>query len=564
MQYLSILPLLASAVFAAPLQERSAPSVTIANGTVIGSSSGGVDSFKGIPFAQPPVGNLRLRPPQSINKSFGTITATGIPRGCPQMYVSVDNSNLPEAVIGLLADTPLVQTVSDAGEDCLTLNVQRPSTATSSSKLPVVFWIYGGGFEFGSTQLYDGSALIQKSMAMANNVIFVAVNYRVGGFGFLAGNALASEGSTNLGLRDQRLGLQWVAENIAAFGGDPDKVTIWGESAGSISVFDHTIINGGDNTYMGKPLFRAAIMDSGSVVPVDPVTASQANTVFTTVAQYAGCSGNSEATLTCLRNKDYTTLLNAMNSVPGILGPRSLDLSYLPRPDSSDNFFSQSPDVAVTSGKFAKVPIIIGDQEDEGTLFALTLSNLQTNDDVVNYLASYFPGDANAEADVAALMSHYPDEPLLGQPAGSPFRTGIFNNIYPQFKRVAAVLGDITFTLTRRVYLDVVSSQVKAWSYLNTNFYGTPILGTFHATDILTLYFTPALPAAQATMAYYISFITKLDPNTLNPSMTNWPQWDSTGRNIVNFSGLTVTADKDNFREDAYQYLKSKTNVFKV
>ena len=236
MRSLHVLSLLAASALAIPLEQRqTGPSVTIKNGTVIGSTSAGVDSFKGIPFAQPPVGNLRLSPPQSINASFGTITATGTPTSCPQFQFSVDFSSLadlPTSVIGLIEDTPFGQTVSDAGEDCLTLNVQRPSTATSSSKLPVLFWIFGGGFEFGSTQSYDGTSLIQRSVSMEKDVIYVAVNYRVGGFGFLAGSQLAQEGSTNLGLRDQRLALEWVQENIAAFGGDPTKVTIWGESAG--------------------------------------------------------------------------------------------------------------------------------------------------------------------------------------------------------------------------------------------------------------------------------------------------------------------------------------------
>jgi len=143
-------------------------------------------------------------------------------------------------------DLPIVQAVTMAGEDCLTVNVQRPAGTTSTSKLPVLFWIYGGGFgksilqfqtlrtqlmtsvETGSTQMYDGSELISKSVALGQPVLFVSVNHRVGGFGFLAGKELQADGSTNLGLRDQRKGLEWVAENVAAFGGDPSKVTIWG------------------------------------------------------------------------------------------------------------------------------------------------------------------------------------------------------------------------------------------------------------------------------------------------------------------------------------------------
>jgi len=150
--YSILLPfLLAVTVHAAPvrIEERAAaPSVTIQNGTVVGSSSSGVDSFKGIPFALPPTGSLRLKPPQTITSTFGTITATAVPTACPFLVTQIDTSNLVSDVIGELLDLPIVQEVAQEGEDCLTLNVQRPSTATSSSKLPVVFWIFGlSGFD---------------------------------------------------------------------------------------------------------------------------------------------------------------------------------------------------------------------------------------------------------------------------------------------------------------------------------------------------------------------------------------------------------------------------------
>lgn len=119
----------------------------------------------------------------------------------------------------------------DEGEDCLTLNVQRPAGIDSSANLPVVAWIFGGGFEFGSTQLYDGAAFVEQAVSNNMPVVYVAINYRVAGFGFMAGKQLQSEGSTNLGLRDQRLGLQWIQDHIAAFGGDPTRVTLWVRAA---------------------------------------------------------------------------------------------------------------------------------------------------------------------------------------------------------------------------------------------------------------------------------------------------------------------------------------------
>ena len=199
------------------------------------------------------------------------------------MYFSVDEQAFPTNVLGTILNLPLFQAVTNAGEDCLTINVQRPAGTNANAKLPVLFWIFGGGFELGSTQMYDGTSLVAESVAQGKPIVFVAVNYRVGGFGFMPGKEILADGSANLGLLDQRLGLQWVADNIAAFGGDPDKVTIWGESAGAISVMDQMMLYDGDNSYNGKPLFRAGIMNSGSVVPADPVDCPKGQAIYDTV-----------------------------------------------------------------------------------------------------------------------------------------------------------------------------------------------------------------------------------------------------------------------------------------
>lgn len=343
-------------------------------------------------------------------------------------------------------------------------------------------------------------------------------------------------------------------------------MTIWGESAGSISVFDQTIINGGDHTYNGKPLFRAAIMNSGSAVPARNVSDAAPQQVYDTVVNSAGCSAAKD-TLACLRSVDYTTFLDASNSLPGIFSYRSLDLSYLPRPDAGDNFFATSPDVPLLTGAFAKVPIIIGDQEDEGTLFSLTLANITTAAQVIDYLSSYFPSNPNAKSDVTGLMATYPDQPLVGQPAGSPFNTSVLNNIYPEYKRLAAVLGDITFTLTRRAYLQAVSSTVNSWSYLNTYLAGTPVLGTFHASDILEVFGDVAESGeiTQAVQTYYISFMNDLNPNTLG-NQVNWPQYDYNAgkKDLLQFQATNQTLLPDTFRQATFDYLLTKIPNFLV
>jgi triacylglycerol lipase len=566
MLYLLQIVLLAAVpvVFAAPanLKRAAAPTVTISQpqATVIGSSgSNSVDSFNGIPFAQAPTGSLRLKPPRAIQTSLGTVQATGPARSCPQFFFTTDTNDFPVSVIGELANIPLFQTVSNAGEDCLSVSIRRPTGTVAGAKLPVLVWIFGGGFELGSTSMYDGTTLVSASMKLGLPIVFVAINYRVGGFGFMPGSEILKDGSANLGLLDQRLALEWVADNIKAFGGDPAKVTIWGESAGSISVFDQMALYDGDHTYNGAPLFRAGIMNSGSIVPADPVDGFKGQAVYDKVVQSAGCASASD-TLKCLRGLDYTTFLNAAKSVPGILSYNSVALSYLPRPDGT--VLTDSPEVLATSGKYASVPFIIGDQEDEGTIFALFQANISTTNQLVDYLQKIFFFDAS-RAQLEELVATYPDTTT----DGSPFRTSIFNNWYPQYKRIAAILGDLTFTLTRRAFLTLaqkVKPDVPFWSYLSSYDYGTPILGTFHGSDILQVFYG-ILPnyASRSIHSYYLSFVYDLDPNSRASSYMDWPQW-ADNQTLMNFFNDHGALLADNFRQDTFEFILDNVASFHI
>ncbi|KAI1125729.1 sterol esterase [Nemania abortiva] len=537
-------------VTSAPLEERATASVVTSLGTIVGSSLLGVENFAGIPFADAPVGNLRLRPPQRRTASLGTFDATGVGPSCPQMFFSTEG-DLLTSLLGDLINTPLFQTVTGQTEDCLTMRVQRPAGTKADAKLPVLFWIFGGGFELGSPQMYDGSGLILNGVSQKKPFIFVSVNYRVGGFGFMPGKEILADGAANLGLLDQRMGLEWVQDNIAAFGGDPTKVTIWGESAGSISVYDQMALYGGNNTYKGNKLFRASIMNSGSVVPADKVDCDRCQDVYDQVVKEAGCSGSAD-TLECLRAADYSTFLNAANSVPGLLSYTSVALSYVPRPDGV--VLPDSPDVLAQTGQYAAVPMIIGDQEDEGTLFALFQSNITTEAELIDYLNDVFFQKASREV-VTELVGAY--SPALS--AGSPFRTGILNSPYPQFKRLAAILGDLVFTLTRRLFLEstsAVNPDVPSWSYLASYDYGTPILGTFHGSDILQVFYG-ILPnyASNAIQSYYISFLYTMDPNEgTSSAYPEWPQWKE-GKQLMNFYSLFSTLLTDDFRSSNYDWI---------
>lgn len=224
--------LLAGGIMASPTLDTESlrPTVHIRNGTLIGSSANQIDNFYGIPYVQPPVGELRLLQPQTIDKSYERLQ---LPANRSEVTACVQMDQDPALTEGLSPSLIGVlngvggNSTRKAGEDCLTINIQRPSGVTSDSRLPVLFWIYGGGWEVGTTQIYDASAIIKKSVLMGEPVIFVAPNYRINAFGFLHGKEIQEAGLSNLGLRDQRKALEWVAENIESFGGDPDRVTIW-------------------------------------------------------------------------------------------------------------------------------------------------------------------------------------------------------------------------------------------------------------------------------------------------------------------------------------------------
>lgn len=230
---------------------RPPPLATTKNGTYQGRYLAEYDQdvFLGMPYAQPPVGDLRFRWPRGLdNASFaGVRDASQYGYSCMQYHTTFNIS-----------------------EDCLNINVIRPSSGSSGGNsngtatelLPVLVWIYGGGLYTGSTAdpRYNLSGVVRLSQDLGRPVVAVSMNYRLGMWGFLQTPGLVAEGSSsNAGLADQRLALRWVQENIAAFGGDPSRVVVWGESAGAQSIAYHVFAFEGRD----DGLFRGAILESG-------------------------------------------------------------------------------------------------------------------------------------------------------------------------------------------------------------------------------------------------------------------------------------------------------------
>lgn len=181
------------------------PSATLTNGTVIGSSDEGVDSFRGVPYAMPPTSSLRLQAPRSVTTTYGTLMATATPNVCWQFYGNYNQSILPPDTKRVVSKLyPVSPVFTNQNEDCLTVTVQRPSSTATDAKLPVIVWFYGGGFQRGSVNGEDGAEWIRYGINVSHPFVFVNLNYRLGAFGMLGGKELAAEGNTNLALRDQR------------------------------------------------------------------------------------------------------------------------------------------------------------------------------------------------------------------------------------------------------------------------------------------------------------------------------------------------------------------------
>ncbi|EHB11079.1 Carboxylesterase 2, partial [Heterocephalus glaber] len=292
----------------------------------------GVYTFLGIPFAKPPVGLLRFAPPEAPEPWSDVRDGTSHPARCLQ------NADTMNAQVQMLLDVT-VPTIR-MSEDCLYLNIYTPAHAHEDSKLPVMVWIHGGALVGGMASMYDGSIL-----AVSENVTVVIIQYRVGVLGFFSTGDQHASG--NWGYLDQVAALHWVQQNIAHFGGNPDRVTIFGQSAGGTSVSSLVV------SPMSQGLFHGAIMESGVAV-LPGLISSSSEAVCTEVAKLSGCGQvDSEALVRCLRGKSEEEMLAITKTFKIIAGV--VDGSFLPK----------HPKELLASPDFQPVPSIIGVNNDE-------------------------------------------------------------------------------------------------------------------------------------------------------------------------------------------------------
>ncbi len=331
---------LAVALLLVPSASAQVQEVDVTGGRVAGVLANGIVSFKGIPFAAPPVGPLRWKAPQPVRPWTGVKQAAAFGPSC------VQDPNFAR----LFGAPP------EINEDCLYLNVWTPAK-TAGEALPVMVWIYGGGFVGGQTSVpaYDGTRLAEKG------VVLVSVAYRVGAFGFLAHAELSREsgkGSGNYGLQDQIEGLRWVKANIAKFGGDPARVTIFGESAGGIAVSMLAA------SPAAKGLFQRAISESGgNFGPPRFANEGGQNVPPLKVAEATG-----QSFLAKLGAKDIAAARElSVDQLQTAQGP-GLQGGFWPVFDG--DVLPGDQYELYKAGRFYDTPVLIGTNSDEGALFA--------------------------------------------------------------------------------------------------------------------------------------------------------------------------------------------------
>ncbi|MDY0137069.1 MAG: carboxylesterase family protein [Thiomicrospira sp.] len=307
--------------------------VTTDKGDVRGLVENGLLRFKGIPYAQAPSGELRWQLPQPAHAWSDIHDATQYASACPQL----ERYGIPE---------------SSLNEDCLALNITLPfhHAADMNKKRPVIVWIHGGAFVGGSSGLYS-----LDYMAELGDVVVVSMNYRLGVLGFTAHPAFDADHNGGYGLEDQRAALRWVQNNIAAFGGDPDNVTVAGESAGGASVCMHLLA---PNETQG--LFHKAIVQSaGCATPL--LSVEEGKKIGDQIGEKLGCD-QADTALTCLRAQPVKKLLEAASEVAG-----SNILTFMPVIGTQT---APTPGAqAIPAGDFVQVPVLYGGTQDELRLY---------------------------------------------------------------------------------------------------------------------------------------------------------------------------------------------------
>ncbi|PNS18187.1 Secreted lipase [Sphaceloma murrayae] len=522
------------------------PLVTIRNGTLAGTYNSFYhqDLFLGIPFARPPVGYLRFQNPQPASGWNSTRQATEYGDNCYGNSLMLPGFSQP--VPGPMS------------EDCLTLNIVRP--AGTEHPIPVVVWLPGGGrLEGGSRDpRWNGTFMVEESVSLRRPVMFVSINYRLGVFGQLSGSTLKSAGVTNMGFRDQRQALFWIQENIHAFGGDKTRVTIMGESAGAGSVGLHLLAKGGVN----EGLFHRAIAQSGGPLPSGPLpNMTRQDSDFALVLRNTNCTGAADPLL-CLRR------------VPAqVLNPLSFLVAAI---NSVDNdLIPALPSQLLRENSFIKVPLLIGSNRNEGTVFIV--NSINNASDLSALITARVSPSSIPPAALSLLLETYQDPAIL---TASDAGVGTVNPSPPGLQ-FGALWGSATLFASDYIIAAGRRLAARTWARNNVScysyFFDTPTFNvdrtTRGATHAQELPFTfgnqnaigwelgdpyPSNKAertkyralAKSIVRRWIGFVVDGDPNTFNSyDDLEWPNYDLENPRSVQFSAT----DGDSLQADTWR-----------
>jgi para-nitrobenzyl esterase len=473
-------------------------------GVVKGLVQGESRMWRGIPYAAPPVGPLRWKKTQAAEPWDGVKETFELGPNCAQVF------------------SPFGSASTD--EDCLYLNIWAPSDKHDA---PVLVWFHGGAFAFGSggETYYNG-----QHLAETQGVVLVAVNYRLGPFGFLAHAGLAAVDGTyptsgNYGFEDQLAALQWVQRNIKAFGGDPNRVTVFGESAGGISTcWQYT-------SSRTAGLFHAAIAESGLCSNnLFFVSRTDAEATGARVANNLGCTGNDAAVATCMRGKTPMQMLTATQApkisdqAPG--GPFFQADGILLAPNVDGIVVEKTSRDAFASSGLAARPLLLGSNRDEGTLFqsSLTAKETTTDSDFRAALATRWTSEQ-----VDAIIAHYPP------------------SSFPSFDRtIAEITGDAFFVCpTRRAARGASAAGGDVYQYSFEKELENPAianLGVFHASEIPFVFgddsfpfgtVGAAAPLAEKMQTTWATFAATGDPGG------DWPKFDAASDQLQVFDATS-------------------------
>ncbi|THV01239.1 alpha/beta-hydrolase [Dendrothele bispora CBS 962.96] len=572
------------------LSAHSSPEVEVGGTTFVGRKIPfEQEFFGGIPFAKPPVGTLRFQPPvfkDTYDEDILDASQSGLP--CLQFNSTLDQSS----------------------EDCLTLNILRPANLSANASLPVLFCNtitvngHGGDRETAKENKDNTTTTHTHKRQSGTPIVYVSINYRLGPLGFPQGKEPKERKALNLALKDELAALKWVHKHIGKFGGDNQKVTAGGVSAGAI-MNAILFLDPGIEKFVrgGSPLLPIRYLSPDPPQPLlyamllpDNTTGTNLLVVYLPAQVTCASLAGTNNTFDCLVDANVTDLLE------GIKASRELaeeDFPWDPTIDGPGGVYPDYPSMLFQIQHFARIPFITGTSLDEGTIFA-DISTNYTNDVVrdnlfKNLSTPFLQRSERFKLDqsIQEMLELYPDDPSLGSPFGTGNKTFCLS---PGFKRMSAIYNDIPFLSRRRFWQQTMakmpSSGVKSYGYLwkqstkqitnKTAMFGGAIglpeqqekrsfsddITVSHATD--THYFfndslvdTRALELGTSLRDYFLSFVDSLSPN--DEKGTQRPHWNHYSKDnqvIMQMAAQNLTEVPDTFRKDQVDFINSLPDIF--